>query len=405
MKKIGIVTTWFERGAAYVSKQFKETLEKEYEVFIYARGGEDIAMNNPDWDHRNITFGKRYSYTKLDLINLSHFKKWIKNNNLDVVFFNEQHIWDPVLLCNNMGVLTGAYIDYYTNDTVRFFGLYDFLVCNTLRHYSVFNWHPQAFYFPWGTDLNVFNETQMKTGNRDKIVFFHSAGMNPYRKGTDLLIKSFSKLNHSKSKLVIHTQINLNKFFPEIKKIITELSKNGRLEIINKTVTSPGLYHRGDIYVYPTRLEGIGLSIAEANACGMPVITTNNPPMSEFIINGVNGHLIDVYSKNKRKDGYYWKESHIDEVHLESILQEYCENIGEIKQRKKSALLYAKEHLSWQKNSYGLIKAVKGATVLEDKEEVIKQIRAYKKSNGFKLYITNIIVYQKLKKSIKNLLK
>ena len=67
MKKIGIVTTWFERGAAYVSKQFKETLEKEYEVFIYARGGEDIAMNNPDWDHRNITFGKRYSYTKLDL--------------------------------------------------------------------------------------------------------------------------------------------------------------------------------------------------------------------------------------------------------------------------------------------------------------------------------------------------
>ena len=244
----------------------------------------------------------------------------------------------------------------------------------------------------------VFNETQMKTGNRDKIVFFHSAGMNPYRKGTDLLIKSFSKLNHSKSKLVIHTQINLNKFFPEIKKIITELSKNGRLEIINKTVTSPGLYHRGDIYVYPTRLEGIGLSIAEANACGMPVITTNNPPMSEFIINGVNGHLIDVYSKNKRKDGYYWKESHIDEVHLESILQEYCENIGEIKQRKKSALLYAKEHLSWQKNSYGLIKAVKGATVLEDKEEVIKQIRAYKKSNGFKLYITNIIVYQKLRR-------
>jgi hypothetical protein len=32
---IGIVTTWFERGAAYVSKQFKDSLEKNgAKVFI-----------------------------------------------------------------------------------------------------------------------------------------------------------------------------------------------------------------------------------------------------------------------------------------------------------------------------------------------------------------------------------
>ena len=105
MKKIGIVTTWFERGAAYVSKQFKEVWEEENEIYIYARGGEDVALNDPKWQAKNIAYGQRYSYTNLDLINLNHFKKWIESNDLDIVFFNEQHIWDPILLCKKSVLL------------------------------------------------------------------------------------------------------------------------------------------------------------------------------------------------------------------------------------------------------------------------------------------------------------
>ena len=62
MKKIGIVTTWFERGAAYVSKQFKEVWEKDNEVYIYARGGEDLAINDPKMDHK-----KHYLWEKVFL--------------------------------------------------------------------------------------------------------------------------------------------------------------------------------------------------------------------------------------------------------------------------------------------------------------------------------------------------
>ena len=87
MKKVGIVTTWFERGAAYVSKQFKEVWEEDCEIFIYARGGEDVAKNNPHWHSNNLTYGKRFNYTRLDLIDLKHFENWIKENKLDIVFF------------------------------------------------------------------------------------------------------------------------------------------------------------------------------------------------------------------------------------------------------------------------------------------------------------------------------
>ena len=37
---IGIVTTWFESGAGYVSRQYKKILESPgNKVYIFARGG------------------------------------------------------------------------------------------------------------------------------------------------------------------------------------------------------------------------------------------------------------------------------------------------------------------------------------------------------------------------------
>jgi hypothetical protein len=176
MKKIGIVTTWFERGAAYVSKQFKEIWERENEIFIYARGGEEVAKLDSKWNEGNVCYGKRYDYSNLDFIDLDHFEKWIISNDLDFVFFNEQHLWKPVLLCHDLNIKTGSYIDYYTAETIPFFRLYDFLICNTKRHYSVFKWHPRVYYIPWGTDTTVFNKEQQKETSENELVFFHSSG-------------------------------------------------------------------------------------------------------------------------------------------------------------------------------------------------------------------------------------
>lgn len=42
------------------------------------------------------------------------------------------------------------------------------------------------------------------------------------------------------------------------------------------------IYRKGKVYVAPSRREGLGLPILEAMACGLPVITTNAPPMDEW---------------------------------------------------------------------------------------------------------------------------
>jgi len=403
-KKIGIVTTWFERGAAYVSKQFKEVWEQENEIYIYARGGESVAKNDPNWEVDQLTYGKRYPHTRLAIIDIDHFKKWIKEHELDIVFFNEQHLWKPVLAAKELNVTIGSYIDYYTKETVPLFGIYDFLICNTKRHYSVFEWHPQAFYVPWGTDLDVYNETQQKAIDPEIITFFHSAGMNPYRKGTDYVVKAFDRITSLNAKLIIHTQVDITEFFPKLKSLVQRLIQEGKLELIQETVTAPGLYHKGDVYVYPTRLEGIGLTIAEASACGLPVITTNEAPMNEFVVDGENGKLVQVASTKERGDGYYWEESYVDIDDLVEQLNHYISNMDTLKVQKERALKYAQTHLSWTNNSIKLLEVLNHVKPKEMEEDLKQQILAFEKNRGLKFYIGNLVVYQKIKTRIKELL-
>jgi len=76
--RIGIVTTWFERGAAYVSKQYEKLLKDKHKVFIYDRGGEKYAVGDRIWDRENVHWGKRYPMPISTYIDEQDFTKWIK---------------------------------------------------------------------------------------------------------------------------------------------------------------------------------------------------------------------------------------------------------------------------------------------------------------------------------------
>lgn len=351
--KIGIVTSWFERGAAYVSRQFMEVLQNTDEVYIYARGGEKYAIEDPKWNLPNVYWGKRTHFGNFypTYIVKNDFIKWIKREQIEVVFFNEQHYFSPVLWCKELGIKTVAYIDYYKEDTIPLFDIYDCLICNTKRHHFAFRNHRNAQYIKWGTDLNIYRPNNEV---HSKLVFFHSAGMGPGRKGTDIVIKSFFNAKLRKDALLlIHTQVSLEKFFPDLSEIITLLKKEGSLEIIEKTIPAPGLYYRGDIYVYPSRLDGLGLTLMEAIASGLPCITVNNGPMNEFIEPSF-GTLVNIDYYYSRSDGYYWPIGIADEKQLSCAIDDYIENQGDIISKKKAAREYAEKELDFKKNCSGL---------------------------------------------------
>ncbi len=370
--KIGIVTTWQERGAAYVSRQYLKSLKKNNDIFIYARGGEKYAIGDKVWDKTYVTWGKKIPIHMPLAVDLVDFKKWIMDNEIELIFFNEQQWWLPVLLCKKLGIKVGSYIDYYTEETIKFFAIFDFLICNTRRHFKIFKWHPQAFYIPWGTDIELFKNRNFQSVDINILTFFHSCGMSPIRKGTDILIKAFYKLD-GKKKLIIHTQVNLKNTMPSLNTVIDQMVESGVLKIINKEISAPGLYHLGDVYVYPSRLEGIGLTICEALSCGLPVITSDNSPMSEFI-NGSNGKLVKIAKFKKRDDNYYWSQCEVDEKSLIEAMQYYINNFQLIDKFKFNARQSAEAKFNWDKNSLDLSNIFNEVKKLDNNNDIIEQI-------------------------------
>jgi len=379
---IGIVTTWFERGAAYVSKQFEEVLEKDHTVYIYARG-EEYAIGNPNWDKRNVTWGKKIdSPFAGKVIDKKDFKKWISSNDIELILFNEQHWFQPLLWCKEWKIKTVAYIDYYTERTVDLFQAYDMLICNTKRHFSVFSWHKGAIYLPWGTNVDLFkpiiNEDELV--KKEFVTFFHSCGWNIERKGTRMLLEAFEEVKNAK-KLIIHSQHEITE--KSVIQLIKKLENEGRLEIITKTVPAPGLFHLGDVYLYPTILEGIGLTIAEALSSGLATVVPDNGPMNEFVKDKVNGRLIDIEKCYARNDGYYWPKCIPKRSHLVKIIDELAQSKDIVIEMKKSARKNSISGLSFERNLKSLNSLITSVELMPLKNEVIDKIKAFD-NYGFK---------------------
>lgn len=376
---IGIVTTWMERGAAYVSKNYEVLLEQSgHNVFIYARGGENCAKGT-SWDAPNVYWGEKNRST---VIKKRRFFSWIRKNNLDVIIFNEQKYF-PILVETKKqfsNVRICAYVDYYKEDTRELFNIYDFVICNTHRHFEAMDLHPQRFYLKWGVDTSVYKPTCV---NHDQICFFHSVGMSA-RKGTNILVDAFidGKL-FEKSKLVLHTQIPIEKVCNYTK---DELEKYN-IEVIQKTVTAPGLYYLGDVYVYPTTLDGLGLTMYEAIACGLPVITTDNGPMNEVINNDI-GSLVKIDRFYSRTDGYYWPLCNANKDDLIVKMKYYIDNREKIGELRKKARDYAVSEYNLYNRVEELDRIMRTAKSRPYDERIAKAIQQREKNENRSLILS-----------------
>ena len=84
----------------------------------------------------------------------------------------------------------------------------------------------------------------------------------------------------------------------------------------------------------------------EALASGLPVITTNHPPMNEVINNNV-GYLVDVEYFRCRSDGYYWPLSIVNIDSLISGMKYFITNKEKLAQLKIEARNEAITKWNW----------------------------------------------------------
>lgn len=348
--RVGIVSTWAECGAGQVSVAYARALHNAgMDVGIYARGQYLSALRWQRGADRPWPVEYDRSVAGLSQVHSGQFGSWLRRFQPDWLVFNEQRAWAPVMQARNAGVRCAAYIDYYRSDTVPLFKLYDLLICHTQRHWQVFADDPRAIYIPWGVDIQAFAPGPRQLANlpaAEHLVIVHSAGMaGPSdRKGTDIALMAFRQLE-GPAQMILHSQLPRDAW-PSVWRDCIE--SDDRIEPITEPVNPVDLYRRGDLYLYPSRLEGIGLTLPEALATGLAGVTTDAPPMAEFIDPGENGSLVKVSDYRTRCDGYYWPETWVNPADLAAVLRPYQVDPGLARRQGQQARRYMELQRDWR---------------------------------------------------------
>ena len=338
---VGFVTIWFERGQAYVTKIIRDVVAREHETFIFARTGNVYGQpkleTNGFWDVSHLTTYDEYKIPHEAL------GQWIQDNQLDVVIFNEEYDWGLVQFAKSTGVKVLTYLDYYKEDWKRSMSLYDAVLCSTLRTYNLVKDYCNAHYISWAVDSDLFQPQE----SDEKFTFFHNAGwlgIN-YRKMTPAAILAFDAISRHfpDITLLVHAQAPLDKLPAEVVRIVKE---NPRITYHVVTVPAPGLYHKGRILLFPSKLEGLGLPLMEAFACGLPAIATAAPPMNEFVKDGYNGLLVRVAKKVTRQDNIAFPEEIIDVNDLAAKMAKLASEPELIKEMRENAREYTETALN-----------------------------------------------------------
>ena len=147
-----------------------------------------------------------------------------------------------------------------------------------------------------GVDTELFRpaaEPSPRTDNRVRLLY---VGNLIPRKGADLLPRILDRLGPN---FVLEYTSGLRTRRPS--------GVHPRMECLGR-LSHPQLaqaYQRCDIFLFPSRLEGFGYPVAEAMACGKPVVTTNYASLPELVEDGRGGFLcpmddVDAFAERIR---------------------------------------------------------------------------------------------------------
>lgn len=118
----------------------------------------------------------------------------------------------------------------------------------------------------WGVDCEKFKFQPRTVCNR--YLFLNGNGGVLLRKGSQIMADA--------ARMVPEVPV----LFRSQKKEMPRLSVNVQ-PFMDDAPERWNIYDKGDILVAPSRWEGLGLQLYEAQACGMPVFTTDGDPMRE----------------------------------------------------------------------------------------------------------------------------
>jgi len=186
--------------------------------------------------------------------------------------------------------------------------------------YAVKQYYPKTSHnLPYGVQDNVFHpfslekKVSIRDGfsiNKDQVVITF-LGSVTLRKGFDVLTQVFMELQEQYSQLVLWiigpttSRENQNINDDEVAGFVNQLDKKDNVHFwgrIDNRQELASLLAASDIFVFPSRKEGMGIAPMEAMSCGIPVIISKIAGVTDLAnIEGQTGLFVEVGNKDSLK--------------------------------------------------------------------------------------------------------
>ena len=175
---------------------------------------------------------------------------------------------------------------------------------------------------PYGVRLERFQQVTRPNLNEFRILYVGAVSL---RKGFLDLLQAFRLFNHPTKHLTVIGSIS-----SEIRPLINQYNSSSIEYLGNVPNTKlSNYYSRSHVFVLPSIEEGFGMVLAEAMACGCPVIASENTGAHDLVKSGKGGFIVPIRQPDKIVDVLDMLASDTELRLHQSILAKACvQNLG-----------------------------------------------------------------------------
>ena len=303
--RIGICAYWFNRGQGVVARQVRSVLDGlGHETFVLARPTRESNIRSAFvdrsdvWDQPGVTEASDYEIPPGDYLD------WARENQLEIAFFDQNYGFEGIRELRRSGVRTvGRFVweQFSESDvpaaTEALDVIYSLTRCEVERYagFGISSPHVQ-----WGVHPELLPYAREQASDAP-VAFFYPAGFLSKRKPLRPILEAFRGVSDPDIRLTVKAQVKR-----QAKRLHRAAEEDPRIDVILEDLPTDEhlrLFAAADVCLAPSRWEGLGLHLYEASAFGMPVITNDNPPMNEIVVDGVNGLLVKGRRRGEAKSG------------------------------------------------------------------------------------------------------